>query len=281
MTWPISNRANNLQVDYHYLRRQVGKLLRYGYNHAEWDDEQNEAVDEIIDEGLRSYYYPPPLPPPYAVAASEAHEWSFMRPIWQFTTEAAQRRYPLPSDWERPIGRLTYPDTDNDFYAPIKFTSSSRLRSLEYQTNFTSYPQFAAIEPGESQGDAPQELVLVLHPTPDSAYRLQCQYQAQARRIDEDHPFPLGGQIHSQGILASVLAVAEFRSTGNQGPQYQRFLERLASNIVRDQQRGARVLGYNHNGYSTVKSRGRLRDFDGLYYNDPTYEGQSYPGGQG
>lgn len=278
-TWPIGNRAESLQIDWHYITRQVGKYLGYGYNNKVWDDEQFEAVQEVIDEGVRQYYFPPPLPAEYAAGPMHAHEWSWMRPVHRFEAQGNQRRYPLPEDFERPIGDLCYVSTENDFYTPIKWTSASRLRKLEYQSNFTTYPQYAAIEPDESQGDGPQLLVLVLHPTPDAPYELSFQYQAIAKRLTEEHPYPLGGQIHGRGFLQSCLASAELRQNGAEGPMFAKFMQILAGNIARDHERGAALLGYNGNGVNAIRGRGMLRDAGGLYYNDITYGNTSYPGG--
>lgn len=136
--FPIKGRAENLQIDFHYIKRKVSKFLGYGWGNT-LDDEQTQAVQEIIDDGVRQYVYPPPLP-----GVDASHEWTFMRPTWRLKTEGDQRRYLLPEDWERMIGNLCYTDTENDFYTPIKMTSASRLRQLEYLDNFTSYPQWAA-----------------------------------------------------------------------------------------------------------------------------------------
>ena len=278
-TYPISNRAQDLQIDFFYLQRQVGKYMDYGYNAAIWDDEQEQAVQEMIDEGIRQYYFPPPLPPQYAIGMRDVHEWSFMRPTWELHSVADQRRYPLPEDFERPISDLCFTETQNDFYAPIKWTSASRLFKLEFQDNFTTYPQFAAIEPVRSDGDGPQLLQLVLHPTPDSSYELTCQYQAQARRVTAEHPYPLGGQVHGPGILASCLAIAELRKMGADGPMYTKFLERLAGNIARDHERqGAALLGYNGNGSTAFIGRGEARRSGGLYYSEVLYGNTSYSG---
>lgn len=269
--WPIGNRSNDLQIDFFYCRRQVGRYLGYGFDADVWDDEQAEAVQEIIDEGVRQFYFPP-------ATDGNVHEWTWMRPVYTFTTEANTRRYTLPSDWERPIGDLCYNDTDNDFYSPVKWTSATRLLKLQYQSNFTSYPQYAAYEPVESQGDGPQLQQLVLHPTPDSAYELTTQYQAHARRLTEEHPYPLGGQTNGPLLLASCLSVAELHQQGSDGPMYQKFRERLSASIARDHQRGPKILGYNGNGHTALRGRGMLRDLGGLYYNDVTYSNTSYSG---
>jgi hypothetical protein len=278
-TYPVSNRPLDLQIDFFYLQRQVGKYLDYGYNAANWDDEQVQVVQEIIDEGIRQYYFPPPLPSEFALGMREVHNWSFMRPVFQLITEDDQRRYPLPEDWEHPIGDICFTDTANDFYAPIKFVSAARLFKVEFQDNFTSYPQLAAIEPVRSDGAGDQLLQLVLHPTPDTQYDLTCQYQAHAKRVTAESPHPLGGQVHGPGFLASCLSVAELRKMGAEGPMHRKFFEKLAGNIARDFERqGAAVLGYNGDTSSATFGRGSARRGNLLYYQEVLYGNTSYSG---
>lgn len=278
MTWPVNDRSSTLQIDFHYLRRQVSKFLHGSYHHGTVDDEQYQEVLEVIDAGIIQYYFPPVLPPEYALGAAYAHEWSFMRPVWALTTEADQRRYPLPPDWERPIGEICFVNTDSNFYRPISFCPASRLRAVEFQDTFTSYPQCAATETEESTGVAPQTQLLVLHPTPDAKYELSIQYQAHARRPTADQPFLLGGQMHGHGILASVMAAAEFKKNSAHGPLYQDFLQKLTSNVVRDQERGGALLGYNGNESCEFGGRSTIRRGGGLFYNNVTYGNTNYAG---
>ena len=278
MIWPINNRSDSLQIDYHYIRRLIGKLLGYGYNHATWNDEQIQEVQEIIDEGLRQYYYPPVLPAPYAVSAMEAHEWTFMRPTWEFETAADQRVYALSADFEHPIGPISYRDVGDYYGGPIHFAPPAYVRELENRQDYTSPPEIAAVFPAESAGDDPQQLELVLHPTPDSRYYLALQYQSHGIRITEDHPFPLGGQLHGPGILASCLAVGEFRVLGQHGPKYDAFMQKLASNIARDRKRGSQIIGYNGNGITSISSRSEARRMDAVYYDNVTFGGARYDG---
>jgi len=144
---------------------------------------------------------------------------------------------------------------------------------LENRQEEQSPPRYASIQPAESTGLEPQKQELVLHPTPDSDYGLQFQYQAVARRLTEDQPYPLGGQMHGPGILSACLAAAEMRMTGAQGSQYMNFLSILAGNIIRDTQRGAGVLGYNGNNTSrSLFGRGSVRDYGGIFYQDVLYD---------
>ena len=273
-TFPIENRATTLSIDYFLLRRRVSQLLFGTYNWAELNDVKREEVMETIDEGLRQYYFPPTLPPPYAITMGIVHEWSFMRPIHKFTTAAGQRVYPLPDNFERPVGSIYYEANDGDYYDRIPFTNTSRTMRLENQEDEQSPPRYASLQPAESTGEVEQLQELVLHPTPDAEYKLQFQYQALARRLTETQPYPLGGQVHGPGILASCLAAAETRMTGSQGPRHLQFLEKLASNIIRDHQRGAAVMGYNGNNSGRPSfGRGDLRDAGMIYYNDVDYGG--------
>jgi len=278
MNWPIENRAEDNQVDYFYLRRRVAKYLHGNYDIATMDDEQQEEIKEVINLGYMQYCFPPILPPEVAAGTSYAHEWSFMRPKWEFETVADQRRYDLPRDWERPIGDLCYVNTNSNQYVPIKFTSASRLRSIEYQTDYSTYPEWAALEIIESVGAEPQTQVLVLHPTPDSTYQLAIQYQSHSKRLTEDEPYPVGGQLHGPGILASVMSAAEHHKNNAHGHLHDAFIRVLASNVVRDQERGATLLGYNGNHQDEIWGRGQLRQKGGLYYNDVTYNGSTYSG---
>jgi hypothetical protein len=272
MPYPINNRSDSLELDFHAIRRQVGRFLGHGYSHEEWDDEMAEEVQDVIDEGVRQAYFPPTLPNSITV-----HEWTFMRPTLQFSTVADQRRYQLPDDFERPHDRIAFLETDNH-YPSVEFTSASRLRNLESQTDFTSFPTHAAIEPDDSAGDSPQRSILVLHPTPDGAYKLALEYQARARRLTDDAPYPLGGQAFGPVIMASCLAAAETFATRQQGAMYERFLQKLAGAISRDQYRSPHNLGYNGDLSTNVYGRSALRRLNAIFMDDATYNDVEYSG---
>lgn len=277
MTWPISNRAESLTVDFHYLQRRVGSQLGFDRNPAIWDDEEAELVQEIIDDGVRQAYFPPPLSPPYSLGTLEAHSWSFMRPTWEFTTVSGQRRYELPPDYDSPVGDLVFLDTNNSYPAAIH-TSAVRLDKLESRDTSNGSPRLFATEAGESTGEDPQTQVLVLHPTPDGAYRMSLKYQAAARRLTADQPYPLGGQLFGPVLVASCLSMAEQRLTGKQGPLFNAFLSALAGGIRRDHKREPKSLGIRNGWDAGFTSRSAARrngwigtdhlSYDGDYYFD-------------
>lgn len=278
MVWPISNRSDDLQIDYHYLRRQIGAYLGYGYSHSTWNDQRQEEVQDIIDEGVRSYAFPPPLTEPYVLGRADTHEWTWLRPTLELTTVASQRRYDLPDTFDRPIGDVTFADEENNRYMPLAETQPHRLDELENRVTTTTVPEYYAIEPGQPHGQGPQRKILVLHPTPDDEYKLRLKYQSIVNRMTEDRPYPPGGQSHGSGILASCLAAAELRKIGQQGPMWQNFMSKLTSDIIRDRKRMPRLLGYNGDGSIEFLGRGALRRLDGIYYGTGTYNGTLYTG---
>jgi hypothetical protein len=274
MPWPIDNRAENLTVDFFYLQRRIGAALQFGRVPEEWDDEQEQLVHEVIDEGLRQAYDPPPLLPPYSLTPIETHEWSFLRPTWEFTCVAGQRRYRCPQDFINPYGPLSFMGTDQD-YADVEYTIASRLRTLENRADDTkSAPHLYAIEPASTTGEGEQEQNLVLHSTPDTTYKMAMQYQAEGSRISEDRPYPLGGNQFGQVLLASCMAAAELQVSGRHGPQYSQFLSKLAGAVIRDSKSFADNLGYNGNYHPTeFFGNGEARRRRMIWNNGVTYRG--------
>jgi len=270
-SFPVTNRRDDLTIDLHYLRRRVGLEMFQNYNYADMDDMQQQEVSEAIDDGLRQYYAPPAVPALDGTRQALVHSWSFMRPTWRMSTASTQRTYPLPENFENPLGDMYYEEDEGE-HDSIQYVSTIRTLRLEARTEDSAPPRYYSIEAVESTGETPQGQQLVLHPTPDTTYKLQLQYQAVARKLTEEQPYPLGGQFHGPGLLASCLAVAEARKQGAQGPRYQEFISTLAGNISRDTQRGASLLGYNGNnrryfGYG----RADLRRVDGIYYDNVRY----------
>lgn len=277
MPFPIENRSDSLTVDWFQVSREVGNALGLGRDRALWGDEEREVVQEIIDEGVRSYLYPSAIDKPYNVP-NDVHEWSFMRPLYQMLTATDQREYDLPENFDYMLGEVTFVDDDNDYYGPLRQMSAERLRMLYNTERTTAVPRVCAVRSEPSTGDGPQRQILILHPTPDSEYDLHFQYQATGIRLDEDHPYPPGGQKHSSGFLASCLAAAEMRMTGQQGPAYRRYMELVTANIERDRERGAQFLGYNGNLRGSIMGRGEARRLGFIFYNDTTVGGQLYSG---
>lgn len=271
--WPTDNLATTLSVDFFELQRQVGRFMGFGPNSLTWTREQTQIVEQIIDEGVRQYYYPPPID-----AARQSHEWSFLRPTSEMTTVTDQQVYALPSDFERFCGVLTFADESNP-YPSVQVTTEQRIRQLQAaSSSSTAAPQWAAVRPTASTGVLEQRQEVLFWPVPDAAYLLAFQYHAIQRKLSSTSPFPLGGQIHGQGLLASCLAAAEGARDGKAAYFNAKFMQRLAAGISADVRRGPEVLGYNGDG-----NLGRAWSRDGVRARSNrqmTYEGDTWQSGE-
>jgi hypothetical protein len=258
-------------LDFHDLKKRASRVLGYPPDEEKWQSHQHENVNEVINDGLRQYYHPPPID------AFGQHSWTFLNPTNEMTTSDNVRWYVLPADfgYMNKEGSIAYLDT-NSTYAPIQLVSESYLRKLEYQDTYTSYPIFAAVRPKFSDGVTGQRFEVGFHPTPNGEYRLGYQYFAAQNGLDCDNKFPLGGPIHAQGILKSILAAAEEFKNDQRGRYYEAFIEQLKADIAMDARRGPATLGYNSNGGS--RRINRVRDSTKVFSRSVTYNGASYTG---
>lgn len=277
MVFPLSNRADTLNTDFHYLQRRIGQYLGIGRSPADFDDEQITEIQDIIDEGIRQYAYPPPIAPQYGVGMDQTHEWQFLRPFYEFQTADGQRRYLLPETFEDVIGNVSYDADDTNYTGYLQRYPANRLQILENRETGNAPPEFFAIEPRSSDGTSPQRYQIVLHSTPDDVYTLHFQYQSQLLQVTENNPYLPGGQSHGSGFYHSCMAVAEMRKIGQQGPWWQKFMQILSANIMRDRRRVPDVLGYNDNNMrGALYGRGSLRRRGGIYYDTLLINGSEF-----
>lgn len=271
--WPTDNPATTLAIDYFAIQRHVGLELGFGPNALSWTQEQTQLVEQCIEQGCLQYYFPPVVE-----GGRASHEWSFLRPLAELVTSEDQQVYDLPPDFDRMFGSLTFVD-ENNLYPPIAIISDTRMRELHSQQTLTGPPVYASVRPMTSAPGFEERQGLVLFPTPDDTYRLQYQYHAVQRRLSATAPYPLGGQIHGQGILASCLSFAETKATGKEGTHFRRFMRCLASAIHSDYRRGPDVLGYNGDGRNLLplnRADARSSMTRGLLtYNDVSYQSDS------
>jgi len=243
--------------------------MGYGEDAAGWNHTQEATVQEILDSGLMKFYYPPAVE-----MQIRPHEWSFMRPVGRLTTSAENRVYTMPEDFERFDGDLTYA-SDDEHYPPIQIVPEQRLRQLDYQSDYTSHPQYAAVRPVAADGTGWQRQELILHPTPDSEYTLNYRYHAMPVRLSETVTYPLGGPMFAEAVKASCLAEAELIRDGKAGAMRAVFLDSIATAIAADLRRGPDLLGYNADA-STLSGREganalrRVRDY---LWTNVTYNG--------
>jgi hypothetical protein len=83
----------------------------------------------------------------------------------------------------------------------------------------------------------------VFYPTPDTAETVYFRYVAAPVPLSETCPYPLGGALHGETILAFILAEAELRANDERGIHFQNALERLAASIALDRGNAPDTVG--------------------------------------
>ena len=224
------------------LRKEVGWLWLGDRTSSNWTSDETDQIDEMINSGLRQFYHPPPNS-----ISPKGHRWSFLEPTTTLSTVSGTEDYTLSADFGGLIGLITYTDSDEQWY-PIELTGEHRIRILrqrDYNSN-KSDPRYAAVRPKSSDGGNGQRFELMLWPMPDAAYTLRYKYHALPSKITASKPYPLGGEIHSETILESCLAIAEQRLENSSGIHTQKFQERLAASCAMDRQlQTPDTMGYN------------------------------------
>lgn len=261
-----------LQIDYAEIQARVDRFMGWR-GVANWTAQNTADFGYILKEGLRNFYYP------RALGNAFSHEWSFLRPNYRFTTVADQRQYELPPNFDHIYGAINFDDSgSSNNYPPVHITNYQVLQRHNARETYTSFPQLAAIIVIQGDGLTPQRQIMELHPTPDSTYPLYYQYVAMADSIDATNKYPLGGDVHSDTIMSSILAAAESQMDDDTEGAHQRaFLAKLTSSISMDRRRAASQFGYNSNEKRFMPaSRSDARD--ALITGNPTYNGTEYSG---
>lgn len=265
-----------LDLTYGLLRREIGRYLGFHRTPANWSANETQDVDDILNSGLRQFYFPPRLPSePYS------HQWSFLIPHGTLSLVADTDVYAMPSDFASFYGDIYYQEND---WAPrkIRLVNEAKILALRQSTwNDASeyYPRYAATVVKTSDETAAQVIELHIWPKPDSGsatgtslletedgnviqtedgnnidlsvagdsgYTLAFRYIVRPTADTSDANVPLGGPEHAEAILSSCLSVAELRGDDHRGAKHERFLEALASAIDFDRRSCAdEALGVN------------------------------------
>lgn len=231
---PVPGSGDTLAVGYSDLKKAVARFL--GYDYATLTTRQIDEVDDIIQSGIRRYYYPPMMD-----GVDPNFEWSFMRLDGSIETAADEGVYALPDGFGRIAGQIEVVNERGTSIPVIPYGDIVRMRNRSSQTG---RPRFAAVESVNEFGDRGQRKSLILFPTPDRAYSLAFKGDADTGKIDaEQHTMPLGGAMFAELIMESCLAVAEQKANDEIGIHTQNFNSLLVSTIQRDRKSGAQNFG--------------------------------------
>jgi hypothetical protein len=250
------------------IERYLARHLGWHPERGEWDATTQADADAIIGQGLRWFYNPIVLP-----GEKVAHQWSFMKPTYRFSTVSGQTEYDLPDDFAGIEDRLTYHRSDSAI-CEVQHTSEYRIRSLKQSNDAgvvrTGYPELFAVMPHESTAEQPQRYYLILWPSPAGAYELEAPYTSNPLLITGEKPYPLGGQPHAETILAAILAAAESNLEGKRDLRGVEFVERLAGSVSIDR-RASAPANYGLNLDPGLKRFSRHQNAPSVSFNGTVY----------
>ena len=226
--------GDTLALGYADLKGLVARFL--GYNLASLTEAQTSEIDEIIQSGVRNFYYPPKME-----GVDENFEWSFLRQLGgTIDVSAGVDAYELPDGFGRFAGQIAVNGEAGAMIPIIPYGDIVRFRTREE----VGRPRFAAVVWGATFGGRGQRKQVHFYPKPDVAYTLSYVCDADSGKIDaETRPFPLGGVIYSELIKESCLAVAEQMSNDEEGLHTKKFNDLLVSSIARDRKASAQDFG--------------------------------------
>jgi len=229
--------GESLSITYTELQERVARYL--GLASSGWRDDETLDVEAIISSGVRQFYWPPGVQPPTqdpkkpAPVVTRPYEWSFLRQAGALTLDAGTATYDLPSNFNLLVGKFTCAGI-----RPIKLVDEGYMRALQGRSTAAGAPVYAAIADGTFDATLGSAKQVSFAPTPDKTYSLGYRYSIVPDAISEVNLYPLGGAEHGETILQSCLAMAELKLHDQQGPHYQRFMERLSASMRLDMQGG-------------------------------------------
>ncbi len=256
---------SSLSLGFADYRKRIGTHLGYGPTSGNWTTAQSDEITDILNSGVRQFYYPPPI------QGLAYHEWTFLKPTDTVPTVADTANYTMEDDFGGIDGSLTFATADNG-WKEIEIIGEGRIRVLQQNNPVsTGRPQYACIRPVATDGASGQRWQMTLWPTPDAVYTLTLVKDVLPSALSALNPYPYGGMAHSETILESCLAIAEQRYDDEEGIHARLFTKQLAASIERDR----RANAIEFFGYNGDRSDGMPRQsFD--RYTNVTYNGVQY-----
>jgi hypothetical protein len=196
---------DKLGLTYDKLTQQVGQFLGWGRDN--YTSTRSEQLSEIVQSGLRQFYYPPPV-------GGIMHDWTFLRP-WGTILLYDDNWFvdTFPDDFGFVIGdHVVWPvgsSSTRNITVPI--INHGRLLEMRATSDTTGRPQYASIMEASPDTGPPQKIRMYFYPTADQDYTFHFHYQIDPYALTSDAGIPHGGPEHAETILESCLAIAEQR----------------------------------------------------------------------
>ncbi len=212
----------------------IGDYLGYGRNFNIWNREQTAQVTRIMRSAERAFYEPKLID-----QKGDVYVWSFLILVLSVSLVANTTDYDLPDTFGGfTADRLNFTTVQT---WPLMLISGDRyLEKKQYnRSTGLTQPQVATVSPKAFTAATGQRWTLSVWPTPISGYTVNGSYRLNPDSISAVADYPMGGEPHSETLLASYLAAAELEK-GAPGPLAARFQELLAASIAYDRALGAK-----------------------------------------
>lgn len=229
----------------------VGDFLGHGWGphngQRAWDAEMERNIKTAVRTGQSNFYR--------CVSMNRqisGHSWSFLRPTTKLTLADGESELLLPSDCGQQIEGVAVCSASGGVVATLRQTVGSEVRRLNAEfADQTGMPLAFAIEPHNEPGSGRQRWKMVFHPEADRDVTIRLTYPVVPSLMTEAQPFHWGGALHSETVLAAVVAAAElFRDDvrPGQGPRWVYYETLLETSVNHDRRARPQVLGYNGDG---------------------------------
>jgi len=147
--------------------------------------------------------------------------------------EITQDDYTLPDDCAGVLGDMTF--EPNEASHRVVARGENMIRRLRQGGVTTGIPSVFAVRTLASDQTTGQRMEAIFYPTPNESYILTYCYNALPQALTDGAPYPLGGAMHAETILAAILAVAELDCFDQQGEQAANYARLLEQAIQKDQ----------------------------------------------
>jgi len=217
------------------FRASIGELAGWGRSGADYTANL-DAINRIMDSGVRRVYYPPAINEIVA-----GYEWTWLQPYTTLAVVSGTNDYTLPDDFARFIGNIHYPADENQ--KDVVIVPTAHILQYRAGTSTTGYPRYACERWKSSDGTYGQRKETLLWPTPDVTKTMSYQYEAYVGPLTTANPYPLGGMKLAELFMESCLSVVEKRLDDESGIHTRDYEALITDAVIRDRKNGAAYYG--------------------------------------
>ena len=226
--------TSSLLLGYTEFRKAIGFYM--GWDVSGWTTAQGTEITDLMNAGLRQFYWPPPIP---VTAKYEGHQpvpetvrWSFLSLKKSITLASGDADYDLPTDFGGDLTSATF--SSADALDSLTQITEEHYRQLQSSDAKAGTPTYYAVRPKSTAGDAIQQWEILFYPTPNAIKTVLVRYAVTPPPLTSTNPYPYGGPAHSETILESCLAVAEERKRDASAAHRNRFAALLMASVQHD-----------------------------------------------